>query len=80
MKKQLLFWSQIKLHKLKNLNKKEKNKMTKTSFSKLQKDLANYDLPENLDNLEKLKCGALEAGKRLYWYCKEDAEYFEKNR
>ena len=44
-------------------------------FTKLMKDLDNENLPKNLDNLDKIKCDLM-SGKRVYWYFKEDLEFF----
>lgn len=44
-------------------------------FTKLIKDLDNENLPKNLDNLDKIKC-ILSSGKRVYWYFKDDLEFF----
>lgn len=44
-------------------------------FTKLVKDLDNENLPKNLNNVDKIKCD-LVSGKRVYWYFKEDLDFF----
>lgn len=40
-------------------------------------DLKNYDLPKNLDAIDKIK-GILVHGSRIWWYYQEDKEFYEK--
>ena len=46
-------------------------------FKDLSKDINNYELPKNLDNIDKIHTSELIAGKRIYWYYKEDKKFFE---
>lgn len=45
-------------------------------FEEFINDLNNFELPENVEFCDKVKC-ALKTGKRVYWYYKEDLEYFK---
>ena len=46
-------------------------------FEELSKDIDNFNLPENTDNVDKIK-GELTVGKRFYWYYKEDLDFFNE--
>jgi len=46
-------------------------------FKQLAKDIDNYDLPKNLDNIDKVHTSKLFTGKRIYWYYEEDKKFFE---
>ena len=49
----------------------------KFDFQKITDDINNLDLPSNVDNYNKIHC-ELKTGKRIYWYYKEDLEFFEE--
>jgi hypothetical protein len=47
-------------------------------LEQLLDDMGNIDLPENEKFIDKLdKNCSLDIGKRLYWYYKEDLEYYQ---
>jgi hypothetical protein len=46
------------------------------SISKALKDLQNYSLPKDDKNVEKIKT-TMELGKRVFWYYKDDLEFYE---
>jgi len=49
----------------------------KNPTNQLFKDAKNYNLPKSLRAFDKLKCG-LTPYQRIYWYYKEDKEFFEE--
>ncbi len=48
--------------------------MLDKEIKQLFKDFENYDLPKNIDNVDKIQC-SLESGKRIYWYYQEDKDF-----
>lgn len=46
-------------------------------FDELQKDIDNFNLPEDTNAIDKIK-GMLLTGKRFYWYYQEDLDFFKE--